>query len=159
MFGVRWGLNGTHPKRIQGDETGDKTLCGQDPSPSEGVIYLAGLLPPPIPLHPTPLIHHFPHPEHFTNLPPPPPTSLQRRSQPRTTEAFSPLLPCRHHSQASPGDANRVPSLISSRWAPRGAEGEACLPSPPLTLTPHRREKALSAPGTQKETKLKGNVS
>ena len=139
MFGVRWGLNGTHPKRIEGDETGDKTLCGQDPSPSEGVIYLADLLPLPIPLHPTPLIHCFPHPWTLYQPPSPAPTSLQRRSQPGATKAFSPLLPCRHRSQASPGDASRVPSLISSRWAPRGAEGEACVPSPPLTLTPHRR--------------------
>ena len=97
--------------------------------------------------------------EHFTNLPPPPPTSLQRRSQSGATKAFSPLLSCCRRSQASPGDASRVPSLISSRWAPRGAEGEACLPSPPLTLTPHRRVKALSTPGAQKETKLKGDVS
>ena len=113
----------------------------------------------PIPSHPTPFIHRFPYP--WTLNQPPSPTSHQSpgRSQPGATTAFTPLLPCHHHSQAPLADASRVPGLISSRWAPKGAEGEACLSNPPLTLTPHRREKALSAPGTQKETKLKGSVS
>ena len=38
---------------------------------------------------------------------------------------------------------NRVPSSIPSRWTNRGAEREACLPSSPPTLTPHRRKRRL----------------
>lgn len=95
-----WGLNGTHPQRLEGDETGDKTLRRCDPSPCVCVcvIHPAGLLSPHHPPRSLPL---YTYPISLCLPPPIPSQHTEGVSQGPPSPLYILLLPRDHHSQVT----------------------------------------------------------